>query len=88
MKRDSNADYEVIIYNLSDEHIQKLDAIYSSTENIDTLNKHLNYDLSELLIAQRFNLIKFQYEVLHSKNTDAKNTISHILELNNKILKY
>lgn len=88
LKKDTKADYEVLIYNLSDENIAILDTIYTSTQELWELNKNIEYDLSNLMLAQRFNLIKFQYEVLHGDNQTAKNTIKHILELNNQILEY
>lgn len=85
-KDDIYTDYEVLIYNLNDEYVHQLYNIYQSSENITLGYQSVQYDYNNLMLVQRYNILKYQYHILHWDTMQAQETMITILKLNNLIL--
>lgn len=86
LKEDIYADYEVILYNLNQEYYQTLDYVLNQTKQVNIKNSNIQYDYNNLILAQRLNILKYQYHILHKESFQAKNTLIEILKLNNNLL--
>lgn len=86
LKEDIYADYDVILYNLNQEYYQTLDYVLNQTKHVNIKNSNIQYDYNNLILAQRLNILKYQYHILHKENFQAKNTLIEILKLNNNLL--
>ena len=86
MKDDVYTDYEVLIYNLKDEHINQLYNNYQQTTNLELKSDQIQYDYNNIMLAQRLNILKFQLHALHSDSFQAQQTLIKILEINDQIL--
>ena len=86
LKEDIYADYDVILYNLNQQYYQTLDYVLEQTKHVNIKNSNIQYDYNNLILAQRLNILKYQYHILHKENFQAKNTLIEILKLNNNLL--
>ena len=86
LKEDIYADYDVILYNLNQQYYQTLDYVLEQTKHVNIQNSNIQYDYNNLILAQRLNILKYQYHILHKENFQAKNTLIEILKLNNNLL--
>ncbi len=86
-KQDPYADYEVIIYNLNDGYLQQIEDIFEQTKHIDFNNKNIHYNYNNLLLAQKINILKFQYHILKNQDEKAQDTLTHIFKINDALLK-
>lgn len=86
LKEDIYADYEVILYNLQENYLEKLESIFKQTKQVNFKNSNINYDYNNLILVQRLNILKYQYHALHKQNNEAKNTLIEMLKLNNRLL--
>ena len=74
-KTDKNADYDVIIYNFPATTLEELNKVYVESEHFPELYNSLNYSYIKVVEAQKINLLKFEYEMLHEDNQAAISTL-------------
>jgi hypothetical protein len=84
-KSDMNADYDIIIYNFPQSTLDEINKVYIESEHFPELFSTLNYSYQKVIEAQKINLLKFEYEMLHENRNDALATLKNILKINKSI---
>jgi hypothetical protein len=86
-KSDMNADYDIIIYNFPKSTLDEINNVYIESEHFPELYSTLNYSYKKVIEAQKINLLKFEYEMLHENKNEALATLKNILKINESIKK-
>jgi hypothetical protein len=84
-KIDVNADYDIIIYNFPQSTLDEINQVYIESEYFPELQSTVNYSYNKVIEAQKVNLLKFEYEMLHEDNNKALITLKRIIKINESI---